>query len=355
MNTRTLPSLVDEQPLAGLTVIELDAIGPGPFAGRHLVLLGADVTRIRPPVDRSIGLELDASIDLLNHDKQVERINLKSDTGREALLERLERTDVMLEGFRPGVLERLGLAPETTLARCPQLVIGRLPGWGTRGPLADRAGHDINYLALSGLLATIGTVERPVLPGNLVADLGGGAMHLLVGVLAALVRRGIDGRGSVVETSLLAGTVGLSGMLHELMANGHWQQPRESNILDGGAPFYRVYATRDKGFVAVGALEARFFAELLNALSLTDVIDAARQWDRETWPVMSARFEAAFKQRDRDTWARQTESLDACVTPVLSPAEAMQHAQLHENALVSDDPVKSPGIPWRVRSDTFCG
>lgn len=349
MATRTTPDLIDQLPLAGLSVVELDAIGPVPFVGRQLILLGAEVIRIRPPTDRNIGLELDAAVDLLNHGKQLERLDLKSDAGREALLQRLESADVLIEGFRPGVLEKLGLAPVDTLQRCPRLVIGRLPGWGTHGPLAARAGHDINYLALSGLLWTIGVPERPVIPGNLIADFGGGAMHLLAGVLAALVRRGIDGRGSVAETSLLAGSVGLSGMLHEMMASGHWDLQRENNILDGGAPFYRVYATRDQGFVAVGALEGKFFAELLEVLSLTTQVDATRQWDRKTWDAMSAAFSEQFLQRDRDEWARRAEGVDACLTPVLSPKEALAHAQLQANALVSDTPVTSPGSPWRTR------
>ena len=333
----------DSAPLAGLVVVELDAIGPVPFAGRQLALLGASVTRVVPPSRRVLDVGLDAETDLLARGKARRAIDLKTATGAEKLHALLGRADVLLEGFRPGVLERLGLAPAALAERHPALVVGRLSGYGSRGPLAGRAGHDINYLALSGALWTIGAPERPAVPLNLVADFGGGGMHLALGVLAALVRRGIDGCGSVVETSILAGTLGLTPMLHALLAADAWTLAREANLLDGGRPFYRLYRTADDRFVAVGALEPRFFEALLALTDLEKEIDAARQYEAASWPAMTVAFERVFRRRPRDAWAVDAERLDCCVSPVLDPHEALAHAQCRENGLVADAPFPHPG------------
>jgi len=326
-------------------VVELDAIGPVPLVGMRLREFGARVTRIVPPAERVLDIGLEEHVDLLNLGKNRRALDLKSEAGRAALNAELAMSDVLLEGFRPGVLERLDLAPDTLRVRHPRLVLGRLSGFGRTGPLAPRAGHDINYLALSGALDAIGPPERPSVPLNLVADFGGGAMHLLAGVLAALVRRGIDGRGGVVDTSILAGTLGLTPMLHSLLAAGQGTTARESNLLDGGRPFYRVYATADARFVAVGALEPRFFANLLALTGLTDEIDPVRQHDPQAWPAMSDAFARVFARRTRDDWAEAAATVDCCVSPVLDAHEALTHAQNLANGSIADDPFSHPANP----------
>ena len=312
-------------PLDGLTVIELHAIGPVPFAGMQLHKMGAHVVRVCPPNDRNIGIEIGAEADLLNTGKEQRQLDLKSADGIEQLHALLEEADVLLEGFRPGVLERLNLDPATVTAQHPRLVIGRLSGFGNQGDLSERAGHDINYLALSGVLASIGTHEKPAIPLNLVGDFGGGAMHLLIGVLAQLVQRGISGNGGVVTTSILGGTIGLTPMIYGLIAGGRWDLARESNLLDGALPFYRVYKTRDEQHVAVGALEAKFFKGLLELTGLNQVIDAGKQWQSEHWPSMTMALSSAFASRDRDSWATDAAAIDCCVSPVLDFEEAARY------------------------------
>jgi alpha-methylacyl-CoA racemase len=272
--------------------------------------------------------------DLLNRGKSTVALDLKRAADRMAMDHLLETADILLEGFRPGVLERLGLAPQALLQAHPRLVIGRLSGWGDRGPLAIRAGHDINYLALTGILAAIGQPGQPVPPLNLVADFGGGAMHLLVGVLARLVRRGIDGnqgRGGVVTTSIAAGSVGLTPMFYGLLAAAQWDLRREANLLDGGAPFYRTYACRDGGFVAVGALEPKFYRELLEVTGLVDRLDPADQYRQARWPAITDAFDACFRRRSRDDWAAAAEGRDCCLSPVLDFIEAAAHPHLRAN------------------------
>jgi alpha-methylacyl-CoA racemase len=330
------------RPLSGLGVVELHAIGPVPFAGQLLAELGATVTRVSPPSDPGLGIGMAPEYDLLNRSKVRRAIDLKQRAGLDELGALLRESDVLLEGFRPGVIERLGLAPEALLAEHPRLVIGRLSGWGAQGALAQRAGHDINYLAMAGVLAAIGTAQSPVPPLNLVADFGGGAMHLLVGVLAQLVRRSIDGRGGVVETSILAGTVGLTPMVYGMLAAGAWQLQRESNLLDGAPPFYRVYPTADGRFVAVGALEPKFYAQLIAIAGLEGEVDAARQYDRSTWPETARRFGARFAMRPRDEWARAAEASDACLSPVLDFAEAASHPHNLANRLYTGAPFARP-------------
>lgn len=328
-------------PLAGLKVIELHAIGPVPFAGMVLQQLGATVTRVSPPTDPGLGVGIASKFDLLNAGKTTLHLDLKAGSGLAGLKERLASADVMTEGFRPGVLERLGLAPDELARSHPRLVIGRLSGWGVAGPLAARAGHDINYLAISGLLNAIGDQE-PVAPLNVVADFGGGAMHLLVGVLARLVQRSITGRGGVAETSILAGTLGLSPMFHGMIAAGRWNLKRNSNLLDGGLPCYRVYRTADGRFMSVGALEAKFYAELLALLELTNEIDPRRQYDPDTFAATSRRFAERFATRTRDEWAELAAQRDCCVAPVLDFAEAARHPQNRANGWFVDEPCAHP-------------
>lgn len=341
--TETAAPAEDDAPLASHRVVELDALGPVPFAGLQLRQLGAHVTRVVPPDGRGLDLGFAPGTDPLHAGKTRRALDLKTDAGRAALHERLADADVLLEGFRPGVLERLGLAPDALLARHPRLVVGRLSGFGRTGPLAARAGHDINFLALSGALATIGPPERPVVPLNLVADFGAGGMQLVAGVLAALVRRGVTGRGGVVDTSILAATLALTPMLHAMRANGQWRDAREANLLDGGCPFYRVYATADARFVAVGALEPRFFRTLLAVIGLDAHVDAERQYDRTTWPALGNSLADAFAERTRDAWADAASTCDCCLSPVLDPDEALVHPQNVANGTTRAEPFPHPG------------
>ncbi|MEE9319957.1 MAG: CaiB/BaiF CoA-transferase family protein [Granulosicoccus sp.] len=345
MSTGDQPGEIPQTlPLTQLRVVELQAIGPVPFCGMQLKQMGATVRRVLPPNGTPIGLQIGNKYDLLNRDKPVSHLDLKTPEGTEELHQRLAESDVLIEGFRPGVLERLNLAPTELLCRHPKLVIGRLSGYGRHGPYALQAGHDINYLALSGVLSAIGTPERPVIPLNLIADFGGGAMHLLAGILAKLVQRGLTGRGGLVDTSILAGTFGLTPMLHGLMASNRWNQVREGNLLDGGLPFYRVYATRDRKFVAVGALENRFFVQLLTLLGLESTIDVARQHDAATWEAMSQAFKAAFASRDRDDWAAAALDSDCCVTPLLDFQEACALQAHRDNGWIAESPFPHPSV-----------
>ncbi len=248
----------------------------------------------------------------------------------------------MLEGFRPGVLERLSIGPQTLLEQHPQLVIGRLSGWGNAGPWAARAGHDINYLALAGLLHAIGPQDTPVAPLNVVGDFGGGAMHLLLGVLARLIARGKSGRGGVASTSILAGSIGLTPMFFGLMAAGRWNTRRANNILDGATPYYRVYATADDRHMAVGAIEAKFYRELLALTGVQDRIDPARQHDRSTWPDTINILAEAFRRRTRDEWSALAIERDCCVAPVLDFMEASRDPHNLANGWYDAEPFARP-------------
>jgi alpha-methylacyl-CoA racemase len=324
---------LSDKPLEGLKVIELHAIGPVPFAGRLLQDLGATVTRVSPPNDPGLGVAMDKNFDFLNIGKPVVKLDLKASHDHEQLLAQLAQADVLLEGFRPGVLERLNLVPEQLLASYPKLVIGRLSGWGSQGDLAARAGHDINYLAMSGLLNAIGKADSPHPPVNVVADFGGGAMHLVVGVLALLARRGITQKGGIAQTSILAGTVGLTPMFYGLLASGVWNLQRENNLLDGKLPFYCVYPTKDQKFVAVGALEAKFYAELLKLTGLTETLEPRHQYKASTWQDTKEKFAQVFVSKTRDEWAQLALNTDACVSPVLDFVEAAAHPHNQANHL----------------------
>ncbi len=320
-------------PLAGLSVIELHAIGPVPFAGRLLQQLGAKLTRVSPPNDPGLGIAMDPAFDFLNRSKTTLKLDLKNPEDHQKLLDQLKNTDVLLEGFRPQVLERLQLSPERLLQLNPRLIIGRLSGWGDEGVLSQRAGHDINYLAVSGLLNAIGTAQAPIPPVNVVADFGGGAMHLIVGVLAMLARRGIHQTGGVASTSILAGTVGLTSMFYGLMAGGVWNLKRESNLLDGAMPFYRVYRSADEKFVAIGALEPKFYAQLVGLLGLSASIELTHQYKASTWAATTEKFAQAIQSKTRDTWAELALPTDACLSPVLDFMEAAHYPHNQSNAL----------------------
>ncbi|MFC4909801.1 CaiB/BaiF CoA transferase family protein [Actinomadura gamaensis] len=312
-------------PLAGVRVVELAGIGPGPFAAMLLADLGADVIRVDRAAAARKGGGATGGTDFTNRGKRSIAVDLKSDKGRELVLRMVEKSDVLLEGFRPGVTERLGLGPDDCLARNPKLVYGRMTGWGQDGPLAQSAGHDIGYIAITGTLHAIGRAGGPPqVPMNLLGDFAGGSMYLVVGVLAALWESRTSGRGQVVDAAIVDGATHLSTFIHGFMAGGLWRDERGVNMLDTGAPWYDVYETADGGHMAVGALEPQFYAEFLRLLGLADA-DLPGQHDRDAWPELRERFAAKFKERTRDEWAEIFLPSDACVAPVLSMNEAARH------------------------------
>jgi alpha-methylacyl-CoA racemase len=320
-------------PLAGTRVLELAGIGPGPFACMMLADMGADVLR----VDRARTDPVDdwwRRHDVLSRGRRSVSVNLKSPAGIELVLDLCGGADALVEGFRPGVAERLGLGPGAVLGRNPRLVYGRMTGWGQDGPLAARAGHDINYLALAGVLDAVGEPGGPPVPPlNLVGDFGGGGMLLAFGVLCGLLEARSSGSGQVVDAAMIDGASLLMGWIHTLRNAGEWVDRRGSNLLDGGAPNYTTYRTADGGFVAVGAMERPFLIELLKGLSLpVELADAMA--DRARWPELRERLAAAFATRTRSEWEQVFDGVDACVTPVLSAAEAADTPQMRSRAVL---------------------
>jgi crotonobetainyl-CoA:carnitine CoA-transferase CaiB-like acyl-CoA transferase len=315
-------------PLAGVRVIELASLAPAPFGCMMLADLGADVVRVdRPPGDGRPRLEppVDGPI---QRNRRVVVLDLKSPDGVADLLHLMDRADVLVEPYRPGVAERLGFGPEPCMRRNPRLVYARMTGWGQDGPLAGRAGHDIDYIAVAGALEPLGRAgDRPHAPLNLLGDFAGGGMLLAVGVLAALLERERSGAGQVVDAAMVDGSALLTTFLHGMLEAGAWSAPRGHNLLDGGAPFYDTYRTADGGFMAVGALEPAFYAELLAGLDLTGDPDLPAQDDRTGWDTLRRRFAERFGQRTRDEWTTVFADRDACVAPVLSPLEAHGHPQ----------------------------
>jgi alpha-methylacyl-CoA racemase len=312
-------------PLAGIRVLEFASLAPAPFACTLLSDLGADVLRVTNPADRGPTAAPHPG-DPLDRGRTIVALDLKQPTGVQAALDLIGRADVLVEGMRPGTMERLGLGPDVCLERDPRLIYARMTGWGQHGPFAPRAGHDINYLALSGALEPLGPPDAPPSPPlNYVADFGGGGMLLTVGVLAALLERERSGRGQVVDAAMTDGAALISGIVHGLHARGLWQRERGTNLFDGSAPFYATYTCADGRFVAVGAIEPQFYAELIATLGLAGRIDAARQYERATWPETRRLLAEAFAARARDEWAELFAESDACVTPVLTPWEAPDH------------------------------
>jgi alpha-methylacyl-CoA racemase len=311
-------------PLSGYRVLELAGIGPGPFACMMLSDLGAEVLRVDRLGGRR-GLEgLPANV--LDRGRRSVAVDLKHPEGAGAVLRLVEAADALVEGYRPGVAERLGIGPDAALTRNPRLVYGRMTGWGQDGPYAAMAGHDINYIALAGALAHIGRAgQRPVPPLNLVGDFGGGGMLLAFGVVCALLETARSGQGQVVDAAMVDGSAILMAMMHGLSAMGLWSEQREANLIDGGAPFYDVYETADGGYVSIGSLEPQFYAQLLRLTGLEGESGLAAQMDRSQWPAMKERLAAVFKTRSRDEWCRIMEGTDVCFAPVLSMREAAGH------------------------------
>lgn len=315
-------------PLSGMRVLELTAIGPVPFAGAMLADMGADVVRIdRLPVP-GVSPELPPRYDFYNRNKRSLALNLKSPQAVQAVLQMAAGADILLEGYRPGVTERLGLGPQACHQANPRLVYGRMTGWGQEGPLAQEVGHDINYLALTGALHSIGVPDRPPVPPlNLVADLGGGAMFLVVGVLAAAMEAKASGQGQVVDAAMIDGVSNLMSAFQAYRQLGTWTAGRSENIVDGGAPFFGSYETKDGKYVAVGSIEPHFYAALLDVLGLTGQ-ELPAQNDRAHWPMMRERFAAIFRTRTRDDWVQAAAGREVCFAPVLSIDEAPQHPQM---------------------------
>jgi alpha-methylacyl-CoA racemase len=330
-------------PLKGLKVLELAGIGPSPYACMLLADLGADVLRLERG---DIDAELATNWDLLNRSRHSVAVDLKNDAGRNLVLELCEQAEVLIEGFRPGVTERLGLGPDNVWSRNPRLVYGRMTGYGQQGPLAQRAGHDINYIAVSGALWPLGRVgEKPLPPMNLVGDFGGGGLFLAFGVLSAVLSARVTGEGQVVDAAMVDGSASMMTMTHAYLNAGSWFEERGVNFLDTGAHFYEVYETKDHRFVAVGAIEAKFYEELLRVLGLGDA-QLPPQMDRTQWPTMKKRLAKIFATKTRDEWTQVFQEVDACVTPVLSPREAAHHPYNTErNVFVTEDVVQPQPAP----------
>jgi alpha-methylacyl-CoA racemase len=312
-------------PLNGLKIIEVAGIGPGPFAAMMLSDMGADVIRVDRSANAMGGDPATPPSDILNRGRRSIGLDLKSPEGVEVLLELVAAADGLVEGFRPGVAERLGFGPDVCAERNPRLVYGRMTGWGQEGPYAPTAGHDINYIALAGVLGLLGRAgERPAIPLNLVGDFGGGGMLLAFGVLAGIHHVSRGGRGQVVDAAMVDGSALLSSMMHGLRAEGAWRDRRGTNVIDSGAHFYEVYETKDGRFVAVGAIESKFYGELLEIVGLGDA-DTPNQWDQNRWPEMKDRLAEVFRSRTRDEWDELLLGTDACYAPVLELSEVGDH------------------------------
>ena len=330
-------------PLSGLRVLEIAAIGPVPFAGMLLSDLGADVVRVDRTRPDPASTWTDPRLDVLGRGRRSIAVDLKSERGVEVVLRLAEDADVLLEGFRPGVAERLGIGPQACMLRNARLVYGRMTGWGQQGPLAHAAGHDINYVALTGALHAIGTSDAPLPPLNLVGDFGGGALYLVMGVLASLLERARSGKGDIVDAAMVDGAASLMSIFYVMQQIGFWQDRRGANFLDGGAPFYGTYETSDGKFVAVGAIEPQFWAELLARLGI-EASSLGFQHDRDAWPAMRAAVAAAFRTRTREEWCELLEGSDACFAPVLSIGEAARHPHMMaRGTFVEADGVVRPG------------
>jgi alpha-methylacyl-CoA racemase len=310
-------------PLSGVRVVEIASLAPAPFGCMILADLGADVLRVDRP--ERCGPQAPRPNDPLSRGRRSIGLNLKDPAAIDLLLRLADDADVLVEGFRPGVAERLGFGPQACAERNPGLVFARMTGWGQDGPLAPTAGHDIDYIAISGALSMVGRAgESPVPPVNLLGDFGGGGMLLALGILAALVERAHSGLGQVVDAAMVDGSALLTSFVYGMRASGTWQDERGSNLLDGGAPFYDTYVTADGQYVAVGALEPQFYAALLHGLGLSGA-DLPQQHDRDGWPVLRQRFAAVFASRTRAEWEQVFAGTDACVAPVLNLAEAPGH------------------------------
>lgn len=328
-------------PLSGIKVVELAGIGPGPFCCMLLSDMGADVIRI----DRAanVGKDQDYRYNLLTRGRRNVAVDLKKPEGVEAVLRLVDQADALVEGFRPGVMERLGLGPEVCLARNPKLIYGRMTGWGQDGPIAQAAGHDINYISLSGALHAIGERDGPPVPPlNLVGDFGGGALYMAVGILAGIIEARISGKGQVVDCSMVEGSASLMTSMYGALAQGTWIEERGKNRLDKGAHYYNVYETKDGKYVSVGSIEPQFYKLLLQLTGLEGE-DLPAQNDRAKWPEVTKRLAQIFKTKTRDEWCAIMEGTDVCFAPILPMSEAMHHPQnVERGSFVTIDGIPQP-------------
>ena len=346
-------------PLQGINIIEVAGIGPTQFCGMLLADMGASVIRLERPGGTDVGIGLPAKFNVMNRSRSAITVDLKSAAGVAAVLKLCDKADALFEGFRPGVMERLGLGPVTCRERNKRLVYGRMTGWGQEGPLADTVGHDGNYAALSGALSAIGPKGgAPAIPLNLVADFGGGGTYLAMGILAALLEASRSGEGQVVDAAMVDGASSLMTLFYGMHAGGIWRDERGSNFLDGAAPFYRTYKTSDDEFVIVCAIESAFFAELIETLGVTDIL-LQDQHDPTKWQAQTKSLESIFATKTRDAWCDEFAGKNGCVAPVLSLTEAPDHP--HNKArktFIEVDGVVQPGPAprfSRTESEIKCG
>jgi alpha-methylacyl-CoA racemase len=340
-------------PLKGLRVIELAGIGPGPFCAMLLADMGADVVRVDRTEASGLGVPMDKRYDINGRNRRSVALDLKAPAGRDAVKRLIGGADILIEGFRPGVAERLGLGPVDCHAINPRLVYGRMTGFGQSGPMAMAAGHDLNYIALTGALHAIGPAGgKPVPPLNLVGDYGGGALYLAMGLLAALHERTQSGRGQVVDAAMVDGAASLASIFYGMTASGRWSSQRGDNLLDGGAPFYDTYETADGKYVSIGALEPKFFAEMAERIGL-DARFIKSQYDRKLWPEMRAEMTRILRGKTRDAWCAVLEGSDACFAPVLSIEEAPRHPHAQaRQAFIDVAGVVQPGPAPRFDRST---
>jgi alpha-methylacyl-CoA racemase len=330
--------------LSGYKVVEFAGIGPAPMCAMLLSDMGAEVLRIDRAEDANLGISTDAKFNVLGRGRRSVAIDLKRKEGTDVALKLISKADALIEGFRPGVMERLGLGPEVCMARNPKLVYGRMTGWGQEGPMAHAAGHDINYIALTGALHSIGRRdEAPVPPLNLVGDFGGGGVYLALGVVAALLEAQKSGKGQTIDVAMVDGASSLMAAIYGLRAAGRWTDKRGDNILDTGAHYYNVYETSDGKYVSVGSIETKFYAELLQLSGLQHA-ELPRQNDKNAWPAMNDRLAAIFRSKTRDEWCKIMEGSDVCFAPVLDMSEAPAHPHnKHRRTFVEVDGVVQPG------------
>jgi len=330
-------------PLKGFKIIEIAGIGPGQFAGMLLADMGASVIRIERPVNNEPIFAAHARFNIMNRSRPMVSVDLKTPQGVQLVLDLCGDADAIFEGFRPGVMERLGLGPEVCLARNPKLVYGRMTGWGQQGPLAETIGHDANFIALSGVYAGIGEKGgKPVYPLNLVGDMGGGGAYLVIGLLSAMLEATKSGRGQVIDAAMVDGAASQMSSIWGFRAAGAWKDERGSNMLDGGAPFYTTYQTRDNLHIAVAPIENRFYKNLLNVLGLHD-IDPASQHDQSQWDSVRQQLQEVFETRTRDEWFGLLEGTETCCTPILDMSEVTSHPHnIARETFVNIDGITQP-------------
>lgn len=332
-------------PLSGIRVVEMAGLGPAPFCGMTLADMGAEVIRVDRIGDADLGIKRDPRFDVASRGKRSVAIDIKSDAGRQTVLQLIQQADVLIEGFRPGVMERLGLGPTACHALNPRLIFGRLTGWGQTGPLSQAAGHDLNYIALTGALEAIGLEDSgPVAPLNLLGDFAGGSMYLAFGIACALVERHTSGKGQVIDGAIIDGVSHLMGGIHGQLAGGTWKEHRGEHILGGAAPWNTTYLTRDDQYITVCSIEARFYALLLDKLGL-DPQSLPDRMDRQHWPALRERLAHLFQQRTRDEWCALLEGTDVCFAPVLSVREMPAHPHVRAREMLTTSSGFSQPVP----------